>query len=84
MYTIKNNSINEIIIKNSKFITLLYKVYSQEDIKNYLKEVKYLFNTGKMGYYSTFCSIMTYSNSYKYANDRKIKRLIDKYWYNEK
>lgn len=43
MYTIKNNSINEIIIKNSKFITLLYKVYSQEDIKNYLKEVKYLY-----------------------------------------
>ena len=43
MYTIKNNSINEIIIKNSKFISLLYKVYSQEDIKNYLKEVKYLY-----------------------------------------
>lgn len=43
MYTIKNNSIKEIIIKNSKFITLLYKVYSQEDIKNYLKEVKYLY-----------------------------------------
>lgn len=55
-----------------------------DKIKKRIKEVKYLFNTGKMGYYSTFCSIMTYSNSYKYANDRKIKRLIDKYWYNEK
>ena len=54
-----------------------------DKIKKRIKEVKYLFNTGKMGYYSTFCSIMTYSNSYKYA-DRKIKRLIDKYWYNEK
>ena len=43
MYTIKNNSIKEITIKNSKFITLLYKVYSLEDIKNYLKEVKYLY-----------------------------------------
>ena len=43
MYTIKNNSINEIIIKNSKFITLLYKVYSKEDIKTYLKEVKNLY-----------------------------------------
>ena len=36
MYTIKNNSIKEITIKNSKFITLLYKVYSLEDIKNTL------------------------------------------------
>lgn len=55
-----------------------------DKIKKRIKEVKYLFNTGKMGYYSTFCSIMTYSNSYKYVDDRKIKRLIDKYWYNEK
>lgn len=55
-----------------------------DKIKKRIKEVKYLFNTGKMGYYSTFCSIMTYSNSYKYADDRKIKRLIDKYWYYEK
>lgn len=43
MYTIKNNSINEIIIKNSKFITLLYKVYSLEDIKNTLINVKTLY-----------------------------------------
>ena len=43
MYTIKNNSINEIIIKNSKFITLLYKVYSLEDIKNTLVNVKTLY-----------------------------------------
>ena len=55
-----------------------------DKIKKRLKEVKYLFNTGKMGYYNVFCSIMTYSNSYKYADDRKIKRLIDKYWYYEK
>lgn len=43
MYTIKNNSIKEIIIKNSKFITLLYKVYSLEDIKNTLINVKNLY-----------------------------------------
>ena len=55
-----------------------------DKIKKRIKEVKYLFNTGKVGYYSAFCSIMNYSNSYKYADDRKIKRLIDKYWYNEK
>ena len=55
-----------------------------DKIKKRIKEVKYLFNTGKIGDYSAFCSIMTYSNSYKYADDRKIKRLIDKYWYYEK
>ena len=55
-----------------------------DKIKKRIKDVKYLFNTGKMGYYNVFCSIMTYSNSYKYADDRKIKRLIDKYWYYEK
>lgn len=55
-----------------------------DKIKKRIKEVKYLFNTGKIGYYNVFCSIMTYSNSYKYADDRKIKRLIDKYWYYEK
>ena len=43
MYTIKNNSIKEITIKNSKFITLLYKVYSLEDIKNTLVNVKTLY-----------------------------------------
>lgn len=55
-----------------------------DKIKKRIKEVKHLFNTGKIGDYSAFCSIMTYSNSYKYADDRKIKRLVDKYWYYEK
>lgn len=43
MYTISNNSIKEISIKNSKFITILYKVYSLEDIKNLLTNVKELY-----------------------------------------
>ena len=40
MYTIKENSKYELIIKNSKFITLLYKINSIDDISKYLKEVK--------------------------------------------
>ena len=43
MYTISNNSIKEISIKNSKFITLLYKVYSEEEIKNLLTNIKDLY-----------------------------------------
>ena len=40
MYTIKDNYTNETIIKNSRFITVLYKVKSIEEIDNYLKNIK--------------------------------------------
>lgn len=40
MYSIKNNSINELIIKNSKFITLLYKVDDINKINYYLDKVR--------------------------------------------
>jgi len=39
MKTIKNNLENTIIIKNSKFITYIYKINSS-DISNYLDEIK--------------------------------------------
>lgn len=39
MKTIVNNIENEIIIKNSRFITFIYKINS-EDIKNYLETIK--------------------------------------------
>lgn len=40
MKTIKENTKNEIIIKNSRFITLLYKIRSKEEIEQYLEQVK--------------------------------------------
>ena len=40
MNTIKSNTKYEEIIKNSKFISLLFKVDSLDDINNYLEEVK--------------------------------------------
>ena len=40
MYTIKNNTHNEIIIKNSKFITYLYKINNIDDITTYLNQIK--------------------------------------------
>lgn len=40
MYTIDNNSIYELIIKNSRFITLLYKIKTIKEIDKYLNETK--------------------------------------------
>lgn len=40
MKTIKNNTHNEIIIKNSKFICYLYKIKDINDINNYLNNIK--------------------------------------------
>lgn len=40
MYTINNNSKYELIIKNSRFITLLYKVKSIDNIKDILNIIK--------------------------------------------
>lgn len=40
MYTIKNNITNELIIKNSKFITLLIKINDISEINKHLEEVR--------------------------------------------
>ena len=40
MQTIKNNTNNEIIIKNSRFICYLYKIKDLNDISNYLSNIK--------------------------------------------
>lgn len=64
MYTIKNNSIKEIIIKNSKFITLLYKAYSLEDIKNTLVNVKTLYPNA-----THYCYAYILNNEKKSSDD---------------
>lgn len=40
MYTIAKNEKNELIIKNSRFITLLIKITNKDEVDNYLKEIK--------------------------------------------
>lgn len=40
MYTISNNTKHEIIINKSRFITLLFKVQFEDEVKEYLNEVK--------------------------------------------
>ena len=43
MKTLKSNSVNEIIIKNSRFITLLYKLNDVNDVNSIVDEVKELY-----------------------------------------
>lgn len=43
MYTIKNNSTYELIIKNSRFICLLYKINNPSDINKYLELSKKIY-----------------------------------------
>lgn len=40
MYTINKNVKNEIIIKNSRFITIIIKIRTKEEAENYLNEIK--------------------------------------------
>lgn len=40
MYTISNNHKYELIIKNSKFITILYKLNNENNINNILNDIK--------------------------------------------
>ena len=40
MKTIRNNTTNEIIIKNSRFITLLIKIFDNTDISSIIDAVK--------------------------------------------
>ena len=37
MKSIINDSINEIIVKNSRFITMLFKFYDNDDISKYIE-----------------------------------------------
>ena len=49
--------------------------------KRRIKEVKYLFCHDKMSFQSTFSSINTYYNGFKYGSSKTIKRLVDKYFF---
>ena len=50
-------------------------------VKKRIKEVKYLFKNNKLNLQSTFSSIMTYNNGFKYGSKLKIQRMIDRHFY---
>ena len=55
MYTINNDISNEIIIKNSRFICVCYKIYSKEDILNYLDNIKNIYKDATHYCYAYIC-----------------------------
>ena len=55
-----------------------------EKVKKRVKKLRYLYDTNSISMYSAFCSIMTYTYSYKYSHNTKILKIIDRYWYHEK
>ncbi len=64
MYTIMDNTTNEIIINNSRFITLLYKVYNINDINKYLEETKKLYKDA-----THYCYGYIIDNNIKFSDD---------------
>ncbi len=67
-------------IKDKKVI-IKVRNESIKKIKKRVKAVKYLLKTKKIDYYNAFCTIMTYSNSYKYCKNNKINKIINRYFY---
>jgi len=64
MKTILNNNMNEIIIKNSKFITLLYKINNVNDVDNILNKVKFEYKDA-----THYCYSYIIDNIYKSSDD---------------
>ena len=69
------------VINNKTIIKV--KKSSLDKIKKKLKHKRYLFDINSISHYKAFCTIMTYTNSYKYTHNNKMKLLINRYWYNE-
>lgn len=66
MKSIKNNIKNEIIIKNSKFITSLFRLNNEEEIDFYLKEINKTYNDATHN-----CYAYIYKNIKKCSDDNE-------------
>ena len=66
MFSIKNDTENTIIIKNSKFICILYKVYEIEKIDKYLTQTKEKYKNA-----THYCYAYIINNQYKYSDDQE-------------
>ena len=67
-----------------KKLVIKIKRSNLEKIKKRVKQVRYLLDRNKISHYRAFCSIMTYSNCYKYTENIRILKLIDRYFFHEK
>ena len=64
MQTIKGNIVDKYEIKQSKFITLLYKINSIDDINMYLQEVKNNYKDA-----THYCYAYKFNGSQKFSDD---------------
>ena len=69
MYTISNNSKYELIIKNSKFITLLYKINNEDIVKKILNNVKEIYPDA-----THYCYAYIIGNQKKSSDDGELSK----------
>jgi len=67
------------VIDNKTIVRI--KKSNIDKIKKRVKEVKYLYDNKRIDIYKAFCTIMTYTYSYKFSDNKKIKKVINRYWY---
>lgn len=94
-YKLKLNSKKTKIVSASvgfSFLGYTYKVVGKktivklrreayEKIKRRVKQVYYMYESGFIDFNSAFCSIMSYWHNRKYGSQMKVRRAIDKYWF---
>lgn len=66
MFTIKNELSNMIIIKNSKFITCIYKVYNVDEVNKYLNSVKSIYKDA-----THYCYAYIIDDNKKFSDDNE-------------
>lgn len=54
---------------------------TKERVKRRVKEVKYLYKNNKVTFETAFSSVNTYYNGFKYGSKKKIRRIVDKYFF---
>lgn len=67
------------VINNKTIIKI--KQSNINGLKKKIKKLRYEFDNNLISYEKAFCSIMTYTNIYKYASRDKVMKIIDRYWY---
>lgn len=72
------------IFKNELNSFIQYKKSNGFDYNSLTQKLKHLLDNKKISHYRAFCSVMTYSNCYKYTENIRVLKLIDRYFYHEK
>lgn len=96
-YKLKLNSKKTKIVSAKEgfsFLGYTYKVVNKktivkirrdayEKIKKRVKQVNYMYKSGFIDFNSAFCSVMSYWYNRKYGSQMKVRRAIDRYWFDK-